>query len=58
MTVREAAHRLGISYNAVHQAIRRGTIAATMTRGGYIITPEEVARYRAVHLGQQGKVKS
>lgn len=62
LNVQEAAEALGISKSAVRKAIARGKMNATVIVGGprgsgtadgyYVVSEEEVERYRTQHLGR------
>jgi excisionase family DNA binding protein len=49
ISTEEAARRLGISTMGVGHAIRRGSLKAVRLGCAYMITEEEVERYRRDH---------
>jgi excisionase family DNA binding protein len=50
MTLKEAAASLGITPDSLRQAIARGALKGTKLGRDWIVTEQEVARYRAEHL--------
>ncbi len=58
-TATETATILGISRQAIHEAIKRGALKARKQQiGGYrihMISPAEIRRYRAQNLGKYGR---
>lgn len=55
MTVTEAAESLGLSPRTVRQAIENGVMRARRVGPLWTVTPAEVERYRAEHLGRRGR---
>lgn len=55
VSVTEAAEQLGITPDAARRAVQRGTLKATRVGSFYVVTLEEVERYRAEHLGRRGR---
>lgn len=55
MTVTEAAASLGLSPRTVRQAIGNGVMRARRVGPLWTVTPAEVERYRAEHLGRRGR---
>ncbi len=55
LTVYQAATRLGITGDGVMAAIRRGAMAAERLGSFWVITPQEVERYRRDSLGKPGR---
>ena len=49
MTLKEAAASLGITPDSLRQAIARGALRATKLGRDWIVTAEEVERYRMEH---------
>jgi len=58
LTTSEAAERLGLSRNAVQQAIRRGRLRAIEAGPRLkVIEPEALEEYERDHLGRRGWAK-
>jgi excisionase family DNA binding protein len=57
-TTKEAAEALGLSYNAIRDAIRRGTLRVDRSiPGRNLILEAELERYRKEHLQHKGWAK-
>ena len=58
LTVKRAAEDLGLSPVSIRRAVMRGTLEVVPLDGRtYLVSREEVERYRREHLGQRGKRK-
>ncbi len=57
MTLTEAAALLGITPDTLRQGIKAGRVHARKVGPIWTVTPKEVERYRAVHLGRPGERK-
>jgi excisionase family DNA binding protein len=56
LTVKRAAEELGLSPVSIRRAVMRGTLEVVPLDGRtYLVSREEVERYRREHLGQRGK---
>lgn len=55
LTTKEAAARLGLEPIAVRKAITRGKMAAVKHGRDWLITPEEVERYKAAPKNKGGR---
>lgn len=54
MTLVEAARELGLAPVTLRQQIRNGALRARKVGPVWTVTPREIARYRAEHLGRIG----
>ena len=52
-SIKKAAEELGVTPSALYQALRRGTLQAKVVGGVYILTPEQIEKYRESHLGKK-----
>ncbi len=52
LTLKEAAERLGVKRNTLVQQVRKGALAATLSGSVYLVTAEEVERYKHDHRGK------
>ena len=57
MGVIDAAERLGITKRTVNQQIHNGKLAARRVSGVWLVTEQEVERYRRVSLGRKDNQK-
>ena len=57
MTLSEAADLLGITPDTLRQGIKAGRLHGRKVGPIWTVTPKEVERYRAVHLGRPGTRK-
>jgi excisionase family DNA binding protein len=56
LTVKRAAEDLGLSPVSIRRAVMRGTLEVVPLDGRtYLVSREEVERYRRAHLGRRGK---
>lgn len=55
MTLNEAAESLGVTAATLRQQIGHGRIKARKVGPVWTLTPREVERYRADHLGKRRK---
>jgi excisionase family DNA binding protein len=55
MTVSEAAAELGLSSDTLRHQIRNGRLKATRIGPLWVVSPQEVARYRLQSLGHSGR---
>jgi excisionase family DNA binding protein len=56
LTVKRAAEELGLSPVSIRRAVMRGALEVVPLDGRtYLVSREEVERYRRDHLGQRGK---
>ena len=56
LTVKRAAEDLGLSPVSIRRAVMRGTLEVVPLDGRtYLVSREEVERYRREHLGRRGK---
>jgi excisionase family DNA binding protein len=55
LTLAEAAAELGISAATLRHQVQGGRLAARLFGKTYVITNEELARYRATSLGRPGR---
>jgi excisionase family DNA binding protein len=55
LTLTEAAAELGISAATLRHQVQAGRLAATLFGKTYVITDEELERYRATSLGKPGR---
>lgn len=55
MTTTEAAESLGIAATTERRQMEHGRIAAGKVGRDWRVTPREVERYRAKHLGRPGR---
>jgi excisionase family DNA binding protein len=51
-TLAEAANSLGVSSSTLKHQAQKGVLHATLMGKTYIVTAEEIARYRREHLGK------
>jgi excisionase family DNA binding protein len=58
LTLAEAAERLGVKRNTLVQQVRKGALAATLSGHTYLVTADEVERYRAEHRGKRGSFQN
>ena len=54
-SITEASKELGVSRSALYKAIERGTLVPTIIGGMKFLSPEQINKYREVHLGKKGK---
>ncbi len=52
LTLAEAAERLGVKRNTLVQQVRKGALNATLSGHVYLVTADEVERYRSDHRGR------
>ena len=57
MTLKEAAERLGVHHAALRNQARKGVLRAFKMGRDWLVTEEEVERYRREHLGKRGRRK-
>ena len=55
MTLTEAAALLELAPSTLRKSIARGALTATKKGRDWHVTPREVERYRAEHLGRRGR---
>jgi len=55
LTLTEAAAQLGISSATLRHQVQGGRLAARLFGKTYVITADELARYRATSLGKPGR---
>lgn len=55
LSLAQAAQLLGVSADVVRKAATRGTLQVEWIGRQRVVTPEEVERYRAEHLGRRGR---
>jgi excisionase family DNA binding protein len=55
LTLTEAAVELGISAATLRHQVQAGRLAARLFGKTYVITTDELARYRATSLGRPGR---
>jgi excisionase family DNA binding protein len=55
LTLSEAAARLGLAASTLRHQVQAGRLRATPVGKTYVITEDEIARYRAEHLGKIGR---
>ncbi len=54
LTLKEAAMRVGISHITLRLQAKKGVLRATLAGHQWMVTADEVERYRAEHLGKRG----
>jgi len=54
LTLSQAATLLGVSRKTLVAQSAKGVLGATLTGAVYLVTRDEVERYRREHLGKQG----
>ncbi len=54
MTLAQAADRLGLSRKTLVAQAKKNVLHATLTGNVYLVTAEEVERYRREHRGKHG----
>jgi excisionase family DNA binding protein len=52
-TLTEAAALLGVAASTLRHQVQNGKLRATKYGKTYVVTPREVERYRAEHLGRR-----
>lgn len=55
LTISQAAQRLGLDRTTLVRQAKKGKLRATMTGAFYLVTVEEVERYRRENLGKPGR---
>jgi excisionase family DNA binding protein len=55
LTLAEAAARLGLAASTLRHQVQAGRLRARLIGKTYVVTPREVERYRAEHLGKPGR---
>lgn len=58
LTLNEAAERLGVKRNTLVQQVRKGVLNATLSGHVYLVTAEEVERYKQDHRGHKGSFQN
>lgn len=58
LTLTEAAERLGVKRNTLVQQVQKGALDATLSGHVYLVTADEVERYRAEHRGHKGSFQN
>ena len=54
LTLKEAGERLGISHITLRLQAKKGVLNASLAGHQWMVTAEEVERYRSEHLGKRG----
>lgn len=55
LTISQAARRLGLDRTTLVRQAKKGKLRATLTGAVYLVTVEEVERYRRENLGKPGR---
>ena len=55
LTLTEAADELGLAASTLRHQVQAGRLRARLVGKTYVVTPAEIARYRAEHLGKPGR---
>jgi ssDNA-binding replication factor A large subunit len=55
LTLTEAGARLGLSASTLRHQVQAGRLQARLIGKTYVVTPRELERYRAEHLGKPGR---
>lgn len=54
LTLKEAGERIGVSHVTLRLQAKKGVLAAHLTGHQWMVTADEVERYRRDHLGRRG----
>jgi predicted site-specific integrase-resolvase len=54
LTLKEAGERIGISHITLRLQAKKGVLHATLAGHQWMVTADEVERYRREHLGKRG----
>jgi excisionase family DNA binding protein len=55
LTLTQAAAQLGLTASTLRHQVQAGRLGATLIGKTYVVSPGEVERYRAEHLGKIGR---
>ena len=55
LTLAQAAEQLGLAPSTLRRQVHNGAIKATLIGKTWTVSPREVERYRAEHLGKRGR---
>ena len=55
LTLAQAASQLGIAHATLRHQVQLGRMKATLFGKTYVVTEDEVSRYRATSLGKPGR---
>ena len=55
LTLSEAAARLGVAASTLRHQVQAGRLCATLIGKTYVVTEDELDRYRATSLGKPGR---
>ncbi len=55
LTISQAAERLGLDRTTLVRQAKKGKLRATLTGAVYLVTVEEIERYRRENLGKPGR---
>ncbi len=54
LTLRQASERTGISHSTLQKQAKNGVLKAQMIGKTWVVTNDELERYRKLHQGRQG----